>query len=290
MKINIYTSFNGVGLERDFNLLKSVLSGHTVNGLNWVTKQRGMSCDVSIHLEMPRYECIKLAKRNIFIPNPEWFNNSWKRNLSMFDEIWCKTLDCKRIFDQLHKNCIHTGFISEDMYMGDVKRNKLLIHVAGKSMTKGTEAICEAYKKYPELPKCYLISSKNWECTNNLIPCGRIDFSDLKILMNNALIHLCPSSYEGWGHYIHEAFSCGANVLTTDHPPMNEFTAGIPVISKEKMCLAEIGHVSPDAIADEIKRLYSLKESKLIELGKINRENFLRRNSEFTKFVHEQLK
>ena len=289
MKINIYTSLNGVGLEADANLLKDHLQGHEVHLLDWRTKQRGMRCDIAIHLEIPRYDCIRLAKRNIFIPNPEWFNIQWKSGLNNFTEIWCKTQDCKRIFEQLHTNTKLSGFISNDMYMQDVRKSKLIIHVSGKSMSKGTKQICEAYKRNKNLPKCYLISSHKWECTNNLIGCERLPYNDLKILMNSSLIHLCPSSYEGWGHYIHEALSTAANIITTDHPPMNEFASGIKIDSTERMGLADIGNVSVSALSDEIQRLYSLSTNTLVESGKLNRDAFLKRNSDFINFLNNSI-
>jgi glycosyltransferase involved in cell wall biosynthesis len=35
-------------------------------------------------------------------------------------------------------------------------------------------------------------------------------------------VHLCPSSVEGFGHYLNEARSMGALIVTTNAAPMNE--------------------------------------------------------------------
>ena len=37
------------------------------------------------------------------------------------------------------------------------------------------------------------------------------------------MVHICPSAREGFGHYINEARSVGAVVLTIDAAPMSEF-------------------------------------------------------------------
>ena len=51
---------------------------------------------------------------------------------------------------------------------------------------------------------------------------ARLKDEDYRIIQNAYRFHICPSEYEGFGHYINEALSVGAIVLTIDAAPMNE--------------------------------------------------------------------
>lgn len=291
MKINIYTAFNGVGLERDYEIIKNRLIKHQVQGYDWLKRETGKRADINIHLEIPRYECFKYAAKNILIPNPEWFSPNWVNRVSLFSEVWCKTRDCYQIFRKLNPRAIHSGFMSDDFYDSTIKKEKTLIHVAGKSHTKGTQEICEAYKRKPDLPPCLIISSIKWDVSGNLTQKDRIPFAELKENLNRNMIHLCPSSYEGWGHYLHESFSTGSCVITTNHAPMNEFTLTNLVKVKEikPMNIAKIGIVDVNSLIESIEKTYAMSDIELENQGNRNRENFLNRNKNFKEFIRGRI-
>lgn len=53
-------------------------------------------------------------------------------------------------------------------------------------------------------------------------------FAQVRTFQSEHPIHICASEREGFGHYINEARAAGAFIISTDHPPMNEFvTPGV---------------------------------------------------------------
>jgi hypothetical protein len=60
MKINVYTKYNGVGLQADAELLRSILTEHDVVIIDWERPLIRLA-DVGIHLEHIRIELRKLA-------------------------------------------------------------------------------------------------------------------------------------------------------------------------------------------------------------------------------------
>ncbi len=225
MKINIITGLNGVGLQRDAEVLKLLLEGHEIEVLNSLRVEPGRKADINIFCEFVEPHYIKLAPRNYLFPNPEWFYNRWKIHLPKFTAILCKTRDCEAIFQELHPNALHTSFSSLDRLKAG-QRIKEWFHLVGASENKGHIAVKNTWEENPDLAQLTMVQHRlhtEVSAKNITYIHERIDEDALQELQNRNLFHLCPSRYEGFGHYIDEARSCGAIIVTTDAPPMNEF-------------------------------------------------------------------
>ena len=291
MRINIYTSFNGVGLERDYNILKQIFeqAGHVVGFADWKQKhQRPAHSDIAFHLEIPRYDLIGYAPKNIMIPNPEWFEQRWTNNLNRFQFIFAKTRDCERIFNKYHSNVIFTSFTSLDKFDERISKEKIFVHTAGKSAFKGTNELLQAYNKY-DLPKCYMTSQSEYIGKGNIISTGYLSEHDFDVLLNACLIHVCPSYYEGFGHYMWEAMSTGAVVITTNNAPTNEFITDKRFLVEWKTenphHLGQLRHPSPDDLKRVIQSVDDMPYDTLIAEGYKNRQKFLENDKEFKKTI-----
>lgn len=284
LKINIIYKQNQTGLGKDGELLANELKklGHSIRKYKIAELKPLRQADINLFLERFNKFFFPFASKNYIIPNPEWFFSP--EYIPQFDMILCKTREAERIFKELHPNTVFISFTCLDRYNKSIKKNyRSIIHVGGTSEQKGTNAIVQAWSNNPLLPKLMLIKSKT-ECDfptleNMKVFCDYIDEPQLKYLQNQSGIHLCPSETEGFGHYIMEAFSCGAVVVTTDAPPMTEFVL-------DKRCLAGYSHTSiqrlatnyyvdPNQLAIVVEELMNLSDKELQDIGRKNREFYL---------------
>lgn len=294
LTINVFSANNGVGLEAHRKLIRKELEslGHIVKDREYHESPTGLDfvrkADINIFIEAISSQWFKCAKLNWHIPNPECY----VQDLALLDKIdlfLCCTHESERIFREMGKTAYFSGFTSFDCYHGEIEKNfRHYLHTQGKSNMKGTQAIADAWKYNSLLPQLTVIShygnSPFFQENLKWIP-NRVPEDRLRHLQNHCGIHLCPSETEGFGHYIMEAMSAGAVVVTTDAPPMNEFITDkrclVPYQKEEKWFLATRYFIAPEDLENTIANLSGLPESELREIGENNRRMYLQKTEEF---------
>ena len=233
MKVNLVTNTtNGAGLERDARILESLLKewGHEPHLMHFQKAEDRTTADLNIFLEVITEHKFSLAPRNWMIPNPEWWlAGGWNHLVPRFDMVLCKTRHACDLFKPMSPRRLeHVGFLSLDRLLPDVPRKPRVLHLAGKSRTKNTEAVMMAWlQHHPALELVVVIRHLQGDSPriDNATVYHYLPDADLRRLQNECQYHLMPAQYEGWGHAYHEGLSCGAVMITTDSPPMNEFHA-----------------------------------------------------------------
>lgn len=303
VRVNVIGWNNGVGLVRDMRLLAEVLSdaGFAVTltslrrgklrkwfgppilrlRLLWYRLSGSFEArrfDISIMLEHVRPEFLPFARRNLLVPNPEWFDARDARHVAAIDLVLTKTRHGTRALSQLGVPTRYIGFTSVDRWREGVHKEVAFFHLAGRSARKGTRRLIELWRRHPDWPPLTVLQHPSEAQPQEDIPNvnHRIDYLDddeLARLQNSHMFHLCPSETEGFGHYIAEAMSARAVTVTLDAEPMNELVQPergmlIPARPLGKQNLAVTFDFDDAAMESTIEALLSLDASQLAAIGR----------------------
>lgn len=306
--VRIISRDNGVGLSRDMQLVAGLMrdAGHVVDVMGYGGHQlanrwretaawarRGVSgpVDLQVFLERVYKRCLPLARRNVLVPNPEWFSEKWLPLLPAFDRVLCKTRHAVDVFARLGCDARFTGFTSDDLYDPGVAKERAFFHLAGRSIAKGTRAVIAAWERHPEWPRLTVVQhprmvERRSVAANVDHRVGYVDAAELRRLQNRHWFHLCPSETEGFGHYLVEAMGVGAVLLATDGAPMNEMVDAqtgllVPAARRERRGLVEHFLVDEAGIEQAVARALALDEAGCRRIGAAARAAFLERDRRF---------
>lgn len=312
MRVNIIGKSNGVGLDRDAQLLMAALrlAGHDVVITKTGSRESGrrksilfkggryiysffkkpvVAFDLNIMLEHVWIQFIPTARKNIVIPNPDFFDKHDISAVRKVDQVWAKTQNAIAIFKDLHSRVKYLGFDSEDRFLPQVERKRVCFHLAGSSQLKGTKRLLDIWSRHSHWPELWVIGRLKFSAPNaeNIeIFGGYMDDILLKEMQNQAMIHICTSEAEGWGHYLVEAMSVGAAVVTVDAPPMNTMICDesgwlLPCRFNGRHGLVDRYLFDEPALEDLMHEIIEMPQQVILEKGRSGRNWFLNNRSEF---------
>lgn len=305
---------NGAGLSRDMALLAEALrrSGHQVTLAalahrgrlaEWLTRarltRRTAAFDLNLMLERVRPEFTRAARHNVLVPNPEYFRTQDHAALGCIDVVWVKTRHAERLFATLGMPVRYIGFTSPDRQDLAVPRRHAFFHGPGRSANKGTAALLKLWASHPEWPMLTVAwRRKRVELdtppANVRLIREHLDDDTYRRLQNEHRFHLCPSQTEGYGHYLAEAMSCGAVVVTLDAEPMNELVTPargvlVPAQAYGQQDLATLYRSADADMAVAIERCIAMDASEAGQLGYAARTWYEANRDAFPARLHEAM-
>lgn len=295
-RVHVIARDNGAGLSRDLRIVGNVLAQAGFDVTTTAVGQGGLArtaqyvrlrsrvalhalrgaagrgrFDVNVSMERILPQFLSLARRNVLVPNPEWFMPEHRPYLPSMDRVFAKTRHAVPIFEALGCRSEYVGFTSDDRRSTGGAREPTFLHVAGRSGNKGTRPLVALWKRRPAWPLLTVVQ-RSAAPVRDVAPNVRlvtryVGDEELRALQNRNLFHLCPSETEGFGHHLVEALSVGAIVLTTDAPPMNELvTPGrgvlVPHAHAGTQRLATTYFVDDRALEAGVERLLSLTDAE----------------------------
>ena len=305
MKVNIVANFQqNTGLMQDALLLRGILSiqfGEDVQifKVPHVLPECG-EADVNFFLEVINPSLFPYARKNIWLPNPEWTYKTWIPYISMVDEVWVKTYEAERIFKQYTDHVYFTGWTSMDKaYVPETdKKNyhKAIVPV-GKNIYRHPKPIFQAYLKlkhdnpedYERAPELNIVHSpehigitvpEQIASKVNLISKVLTD-TEYNDLLKECGLCICTSLSEGFGHAVNEAMSAGCNLLLSPISPFKEnlYTAEDAYCDElesadQPDCLGKLLDVNTDSLANKIREYISKPFKVKKELSKTIRARY----------------
>ncbi|MGA9421876.1 MAG: glycosyl transferase family 1 [Rhodanobacteraceae bacterium] len=297
--INLITRDNHAGLAQDRIVLMTTLAaqGHALhftevrrNAVLTRTRLRSLLAwrrlrlgpeharfDVNLMVERVRPHLFGFARHNVLIPNPEWFSDDLIATLPAFDRVWTKTAHATDIFSALGCRTAFIGFSSRDRLDPEVARETRFLHVAGRSDNKGTRELLATWAQHPRWPELTVIWRRKDvgrvpERDNITLRRDFLADDELRYLQNLHRFHLCPSETEGYGHYLAEAASVGAVLITLDAAPMNELVTTargllLPATAHGKQGLATLYGYAAHDLAATVEQALALSTPQCRTIG-----------------------
>jgi len=201
--------------------------------------------------------------------------------------VLCKSQEAVTLFRRLGCRAEHVGFTTPDArdLPPPPAPAPACLHVAGRSLLKGTESLLRLWERHPEWPALVVVQRAPQPHIPIPVTTARnvtlhhqyVAEADLRTMRNAIPIHLAPSRAEGFGHSIAEGLSCGAVVVTTDAPPMNELVTperGLLVRTRGRPVAHGLGLVHQLDEADlerQVSRALSLAPGEAAALGRRGR-------------------
>lgn len=252
--VNVISKDYAYGLRHSRALVAAALEA---NGLrvrvltaeDWRTRigrrfhRRSRSRDFNLFIEHFYPTLYPLARRQILIPNQEWFLESQVPHLKQADLVICKTRHAKQIFTRLGACTSYSSFTSCDRRRPARRpmRREFLCISGNQSSVRGN-LVLALWARHPEWPRLTITSDGSLPQVSapNIRQIGRFLLdNEIRRLQNEHQFHLCVSRAEGFGHKLNEGMSCGAIVIATDGPPMNE------LITPERGMLVRFARCEP---------------------------------------------
>jgi hypothetical protein len=235
--VNVISKDYAYGLRHSRALITAALEStglrvRTLGAEDWRTRIgrrfhcRSRSRDFNVFLEEFYPTLYPMARRQILIPNQEWFPEHQVEHLKKADLVICKTRHAQQIFIDLGASTSYSSFTSRDRRQTARRpMQREFLCLSGNQVSVDGNLVLTLWARHPEWPRLTITSDGSLPRVSspNVRQIGGFLTDDaIGRLQNEHLFHLCVSRAEGFGHKLNEGMSCGAIVIATDGPPMNE--------------------------------------------------------------------
>jgi len=279
MRINIIGNHRkGTGVAQDVHILHGLI----VHVFGQETQIRHIphyypqcpQAELNFFIEVINPSLFVYASKNIWIPNPEWTYKTWEPYAKMVDEIWVKTHEAEKLFEQWGVQTRYIGWTSIDKVMPDKKNYWKAIVPVGKNIWRNPKPIIQVYMAikrsdpslYSGLPTLHIVHDPQAvplaeipeEFRNKIILHSEVmKEKDYDELLQECGLCICMSAAEGFGHAVNEAMSAGCILMLSPIDAFRELTNEALWVSNDKVtkhphCLGNLEDVDLNSIRESL--------------------------------------
>lgn len=223
----LFNKANQFGLLQDALLLEKTIECVLKDPL-----EPALQCDIAIHLEVPYYGWMAFARTNVFVINPEWWEESWNPYLNHADLLIFKCESDKERFLGTHdysgKSMLVPWACLQFPYNPSTRKESVLWLLGGSVNKREAAAkILPLWRaEWPTL-NVYTTTPLCLEhCDNVNIHVENLTTSKRQSLQENSPCHLIFSAAEALGVSALEGEACGAFLLGNSLPTYVELFGG----------------------------------------------------------------
>jgi hypothetical protein len=228
MEFKFLTYNNRAGIVADAMLLQELVYNNLTQNADMLFTddfvanpyaQSSCKDSIGIWIQNPCYGMLDKFKKNVWFINEEWSSVDDLKHIDMFDYVVCKSKFAQDLLGKYRSDVICLPLLSYDYYDPNIARTEKFLHFNGKAIQKNTELVMKQTLPITvvDLTQRFSDVTPNF----NYITYYMIR-RQVKKLLNSHTVHLCPSMYESWGHYLFEGLSTGAEVVCSNIPAFTE--------------------------------------------------------------------
>lgn len=265
--------------------------------------------EVNIFVEVFNPALLPYAAKNIWLPNPEWTYKTWEPYAKMVDEVWVKTYEAVKIFEQWGVTARYIGWTSIDKVMPEKKNYYKAIVPVGKNVWRNPKPIVQAYMRiqqtdpssFKSLPEIHLVYwSQHIQvppipesvASKFVIHSEMMKEADYDALLQECGLCICMSAAEGFGHAVNEAMSAGCVLMLSPIEPFREISMNAIWVSNAKVtpsphCLGNLEDIDIGSLVDALQMYMGTHYVWRKGMTKFSREEYENRHQAFVKRMEE---
>ena len=318
MRVNIIGNHKkNTGVSQDVH----ILHGMIVHAMGQETEIRHIphyypqcpQVEVNFFIEVVNPALFLFAKKNIWIPNPEWTHKNWEPYARMVDEIWVKTREAEKLFSDWSDKVRYVGWTSIDKVMPEQKDFGKAIVPTGKNVWRNPRGIIQVYMAiqrqnpvlFEHLPELHIVHQPDTvplpplpeSLTSKIILHSELmSEKEYDELVQSCGLCICMSAAEGFGHAVNESMSTGSILMLSpidafmELAPKNSLWVSELKRTPHPQCMGELMDVDLQSMMDTFVFYLAQSPAHRVEMSHVSRALYEKNHQAFIARITDVIK